>query len=430
MGAFFLSFSLLLVIGLPVAIGLGLACVVFLWWSGNLDLLAAFPQRMVAGIDQFVLLTIPLFILSGSLMNAGGLTDQMVRFSRAVVGDIHGGMAQVNVVSNMLFSGVSGSATAEASALGSVLIPAMVREGYPPAFAAAFTGVTSVLGPIIPPSITMIVYGVLTGTSIAKLFLSGVLPGLLIGAALMAYAYWQARRHGYAVSPRQSWAERWSATWQALPALILPVIILGGILTGVFTPTESAAVAVLYALLLAGLYYRTLSWSMLYAALVDTAVVTAGIMIIVGVASMVAFAITFDQIPAKVAQAMLSITSDKTLLLLIINGALLVLGFFLEPISIMILTLPVLVPLIKSLGVDLVHFGMVMTLNVCLGLVHPPLGICLYIVSGISGVKVEKISMAALPMIGICLLLLMLITYVPWLSLWLPGVFEAASAGR
>lgn len=427
MGPFFLSFLYLLVIGLPVAIGLGLACVVFLWWTGNMDILAAFPQRMVAGIDQFVLLTIPLFILSGSLMNAGGLTDQMVRFSRALVGHIHGGMAQVNVVSNMLFSGVSGSATAEASALGSVLIPAMVREGYPPAFAAAFTGVTSVLGPIIPPSIGMIVYGVLTGTSIAKLFLSGVVPGILIGGALMVYAYFQAKKHGYAVSTRQTWSERLTATWQAAPALVLPVIILGGILTGVFTPTESAAVAVLYALVLAGVYYRTLSLKMLYSALVDTAVVTSGIMIIVGVASMVAFAITFDQVPAKVAKAMLSLTQDKTMLLLIINAALLLLGFFLEPISIMILTLPVLVPLLKMLNVDLVHFGMVMTFNTCLGLVHPPLGICLYIVSGISGVKVERISMAAMPMIGICLVLLMVITYVPWLSLWLPGLFDTAT---
>ena len=427
MGPFFLTFLYLLVIGLPVAVGLGLACVVFLWWTGNMDILAAFPQRMVAGIDQFVLLTIPLFILSGSLMNAGGLTDQMVRFSRSLVGHIHGGMAQVNVVSNMLFSGVSGSATAEASALGSVLIPAMVREGYPPAFAAAFTGVTSVLGPIIPPSIGMIVYGVLTGTSIAKLFLSGVVPGVLIGGSLMVYAYFQAKRHGYAVSTRQTWSERLTATWQAAPALVLPVIILGGILTGVFTPTESAAVAVLYALVLAGLYYRTLSLKMLYSALVDTAVVTSGIMIIVGVASMVAFAITFEQVPAKVAQAMLSLTQDKTLLLLIINAALLLLGFFLEPISIMILTLPVLVPLLKMLEVDLVHFGMVMTFNTCLGLVHPPLGICLYIVSGISGVKVERISVAAMPMIGICLVLLLVITYVPWLSLWLPGLFDTAT---
>jgi C4-dicarboxylate transporter DctM subunit len=427
MGPFFLTFLYLLVIGLPVAVGLGLACVMFLWWTGNMDILAAFPQRMVAGIDQFVLLTIPLFILSGSLMNAGGLTDQMVRFSRALVGHIHGGMAQVNVVSNMLFSGVSGSATAEASALGSVLIPAMVREGYPPAFAAAFTGVTSVLGPIIPPSIGMIVYGVLTGTSIAKLFLSGVVPGVLIGGSLMVYAYFQAKRHGYAVSARQTWSERLTATWQAAPALVLPVIILGGILTGVFTPTESAAVAVLYALVLAGLYYRTLSLKMLYSALVDTAVVTSGIMIIVGVASMVAFAITFEQVPAKVAQAMLSLTQDKTLLLLIINAALLLLGFFLEPISIMILTLPVLVPLLKMLEVDLVHFGMVMTFNTCLGLVHPPLGICLYIVSGISGVKVERISVAAMPMIGICLVLLLVITYVPWLSLWLPGLFDTAT---
>jgi tripartite ATP-independent transporter DctM subunit len=420
------TFTVMLVVGVPIALALALACGAFLWWTGNLDLLAAFPQRLIAGVDQFVLLSIPLFIVAGHLMNSGGITERIVRFSRALVGHLPGGLSQVNVISNMLFSGVSGSATAEVAALGSVLIPAMVKEGYPVRYAAAFTGVTSVLGPIIPPSITMIVYGVLTQTSIAKLFIAGVVPGLIIGAAFMAYAHWMAKRHNFPVSRRMPWPEKWAATVQAVPALMLPVIILGGILTGVFTPTESAAVAVVYALVLAGLFYRTLTWSALWKGLVDTAMVTSGIMFIVGVASMVGFVMSFEQVPARLAKAMLAISHDKTVLLLLINVVLLVLGLFLEPISIMILTLPVLLALVKTLGVDLVHFGMIVTLNTVIGLVHPPVGICLFIVSGISGVKLDELAIATLPMIAICIAILLLITYVPALSLWLPGLFETA----
>jgi tripartite ATP-independent transporter DctM subunit len=426
MSALFASFAVMLVVGVPIALALALGCGAFLWWTGNLDLLAAFPQRVIAGVDQFVLLSIPLFIVAGHLMNSGGITERIVRFSRALVGHLPGGLSQVNVISNMLFSGVSGSATAEVAALGSVLIPAMVKEGYPVRYAAAFTGVTSVLGPIIPPSITMIVYGVLTQTSIAKLFIAGVVPGLIIGAAFMAYAHWMAKRHNFPVSPRMPWPEKWAAALQALPALMLPVIILGGILTGVFTPTESAAVAVLYALVLAGFFYRTLTWRTLWTALVDTAMVTSGIMFIVGVASMVGFVMSFEQIPASLAKAMLAISHDKTVLLLLVNLLLLVLGLFLEPISIMILTLPVLLTLVKTLGVDLVHFGMIVTLNTVIGLVHPPVGICLFIVSGISGVKLDELAIATLPMIAICIAILILITYVPALSLWLPGLFETA----
>jgi len=420
---FFIAFAGFLLIGVPIALALGVACVVFLWWTGNLDLLAAFPQRMLAGVDQFVLLTIPLFVLAGNLMSLGGITDRIVTLSRALVGHIPGGLSHVNITASLFFSGVSGSATAEAAAIGSVLIPAMEKEGYPKRYAAALTAVASVMGPIIPPSIAMVVYGVLTGTSIAKLFLAGVVPGILIGVSLMAYAYWQAKRHGYPVSRRASLGELGSAAVQAGPAVALPLIILGGILSGVFTPTESAAIAVIYALVLAGLFYRTLTWRSLYTVFWDTAFVTAGIMIVVAVASMVAFVFTFEGVPQTVAKALLTLSNDKYVILLLINVVLLVLGLFLEPISIMILTLPVLIGIVKALGVDMVHFGLVMVLNVVIGLVTPPVGVCLFVASAISRVPLEELARATLPMLAICIGILMLVTYVPAIPLFLPRLF-------
>lgn len=423
MGLFFGAFALFLVIGVPIALALGVACLVFMWWTGNLDLLAAFPQRMIAGVDQFVLLTIPLFVLAGNLMSLGGITDRIVSLSRALVGHVHGGLSLVNITASLFFSGVSGSATAEAAAIGSVLIPAMEKEGYPIRYAAALTAVASVMGPIIPPSIAMIVYGVLTGTSIAKLFLAGVVPGLMIGFSLMAYAYWRARRYGYPVSGRASWHTRLLTAVQAGPAVALPLIILGGILSGVFTPTESAAIAVIYAVVLAGLFYRTLTWRTLYAVLWDTAIATSGLMIVVAVASMVAFVFSYEGVPQKVAKGLLALSDNKYVILLLINFVLLTLGLFLEPISIMILTLPVLVGIVKALGVDMVHFGLIVVLNVVIGLVTPPVGVCLFVTSAISKVGLEDLSKATLPLLAICLAILMLVTFVPAITLFLPSLF-------
>jgi len=424
MGLFLGSFAAFLLVGVPIAIALGLASAAYLYFTGNLDLMLAFPQRMLSGIDQFVLLTIPLFLLAGNLMNFGGITERIVRFSRACVGHVRGGLSMVTVVSSMFFSGVSGAATAEASALGAVLIPAMAKEGYPRPYAAALVGVSSVIGPIIPPSIAMIIYGVLSGTSIAKLFLAGIVPGVLLGLGLMIYAWWVARRSDLPVTPRFTMRERAGATVQATPALMLPVIILGGILSGIFTPTESAAVAVIYAFIVSGLFYRTLRWRELWRPLVDTALVTAGIMLIVAMASMVSFVFGFESIPARIAEAMLALTDNKAILLLLINALLLVLGLFLEPIAAMIMTLPVLIAIAKAIGVDLVHFGMIVVLNLVIGLATPPVGLCLFIVSAIGKVSFEKVSRAALPMLGICIIVLMLVTFIPELVLFIPSLFE------
>jgi C4-dicarboxylate transporter DctM subunit len=418
------AFIVFMLIGVPIALALAVACAAYLLLTGKSELLLAFPQHMVAGVDVFVLLTIPLFILAGNMMNAGGITDRIVDASRAMVGHIRGGLSLVNVVASMLFGGVSGAATADSSALGSVLIPAMEKEGYEKSYAAALTAVTSVMGPIIPPSITMIIYGVLTRTSIAKLFLAGIVPGLLLGFLLMVYAWLVARKRGYPVAPRPPRQVRARAIGRAAPALFLPVIILGGILSGIFTPTESAAVAVIYAFLISTFLYRTLNIRNIGKPLSDTIVLTSSIMLIAGVAKMVGVVFAYDDIPGQVAKVLLSISENKFVLLLLINIFLLVLGLFLEPLAAMILSLPVLVPIALQIGVDPVHFGIIVVLNLVIGLVTPPVGLCLFIVCGISKVSLEDVSRAALPMIGICIFVLMLVTYFPELVLTIPNMFE------
>lgn len=424
MGLFLSPFIALMLVGVPVALALGAACAAYMIFTGNTSLLLAFPQRMVAGVNVFVLLTIPLFILAGNMMNAGGITDRIVACARALVGHIRGGLSLVNVVASMFFSGVSGAATADSSALGTVLIPAMVKEGYDKAYAAALTAVSSVIGPIIPPSIAMIIYGVLSGTSIAKLFLAGVVPGLMLGFGLMLYAWYIAKKRGYPIEPRAPWGHRAVAVGRAFPALMLPVIILGGILSGMFTPTESAAVAVIYAFLISMFFYRTLKLRELSKPLGDAVILTSGIMLIVAMASMVSFVFAFDQIPSRIAQSMLSVSKDPIVLLLMINVFLLLLGLFLEPLSAMILSLPVLLKVIVLIGIDPIHFGVIVVLNLVIGLATPPVGLCLFIVCAIGKVSLEKVSRASLPMLGICLFVLLLVTFVPEIVLFVPSLFS------
>ncbi|KGF67394.1 C4-dicarboxylate ABC transporter permease [Hoeflea sp. BAL378] len=426
MAGFLAVFAVLVATGVPIALVLGVAGTAYLYLSGNGALVLALPQRMMAGVDQFVLLTIPLFLLAGNLMNVGGVTDRIVHFARAMVGHRQGGMSAVTVLSSGFFAGISGSATAEASALGSILIPTMSRQGMPPAYSAALVGVSSVMGPIIPPSITMIIYGVLSGASIGQLFLAGVAPGIAIGAGLLLYATWRARRDGYPTTPKLGWRERMSATRRTLPALILPLIILVGIKGGIFTPTEAAAVAVAYALLI-GLIYRDLTPVRIWDALVATALVTASILFITSMASIVSFVLTLERAPTMIANLVLEITENKYLILLMLNVFLLLLGMFLEPISILILTMPILVKLAAIIGMDPVQFGTMAVLNVVIGLATPPVGILLFIVSATSGQPLSAVIREAVPLIGICLVVLALVALVPAFSLFIPTALFAGN---
>lgn len=422
MSIFFGSFAAFMLLGVPIAIALGVGCMFLLWFTGQFHMMSAFPRYMAAGLDQFLLLSIPLFVLTGNLMSRGGITERIVLLAQALVGRLPGGLSMVGVTTCMFF-GSAATATSEAAAVGSVMIPAMDRSGYPRDYAAALIAVASVMGSIIPPAISMIIFGALTGTSIASLFLAGIVPGILIGLLLMVYAYWQAVRHGYPVAPRMSWQARLSAVASATPAALLPVIILGGILSGIFTPTESAGVAVIYALVLSGVVYRELTWSGLYEALWQTGFLTAGIMIVVAMANMVSFVFAVEGVAEGIARTMLGISENKFVLLLLINIVLLLLGMFLEPISIMILILPVLTVIGGNIGLDPVHLGTIVVLNIVIGLVTPPVGLCLFITSAISGVRIEDISRRALPMIGICVFVLMLVSYVPKITLYLPSLY-------
>lgn len=419
MGSFFAAFFLLLVTGVPIALALGVGGMIYLFLSGNGAVILAFPQRMMAGVDQFILLTIPLFLLAGMLMNVGGITDRIVSFARAMVGHRKGGMSSVTVLSAGFFAGISGSATAEASALGSILIPAMRKQGIPPAYAAALVAVSSIMGPIIPPSITMIIYGVLSGTSIGQLFLAGVGPGLLLIVGLLAYATWRARRDGFPVTPKMGWADRRDAAIRTLPALILPLIILVGIKAGIFTPTEAAVVAVVYAIVI-GFIYRDLTLKRVWESMIATTLVSSSILFITAMASIVAFVFTLEQVPTTIAAAVLSISDDPLTVLIMLNIVLLILGMFLEPISILILTMPILMQFLKIVEMDPVQFGTMVVLNVVIGMATPPVGILLFIVCAASGQSLTAVSKEAMPLLGICLLVLILVAAVPAVTLLLP----------
>ena len=415
-------FLALLLFSVPIAIALGLSAMAYLLLTGNFGLLLIFPQRIINSVDQFVLLSIPLFLLVGNLMNTGGITDRVLRFSNVCVGHIRGGLSLVTIVASMFFGGVTGAAAADTSALGSVLIPAMTKEGYPPPYAAALLTVCAVVGAVIPPSITMVVYGALAQVSVAQLFTAGIVPGVLIGLALLPYAWWVAKRNGYPVTLRVNMRDRLDATIKSAPVLLLPALILGGIMLGVFTPTESAAVAVLYILFLA-VCYRAITWRGFWRQMGDAAILTAAIMFIIAMASMIQFIFSYERIPQQIIAWMLGITDNRYLLLLLVNMLLLIFGMFLETIAAMILALPVLIEISKIIQIDPVHFGTIVVINLSIGLATPPVGVCLFIASGIARQPIEKVSVAMLPMIAIAIGILMLVTYIPAISLFLPSLF-------
>ena len=416
-----IGFLVLLTIGLPIAFAMGLATILAIAWHGTLPF-SLFAQRALIGADSYSLLAIPFFILAGNLMNVGGITERIITFANACVGRFTGGLGLTTVMSCMVFSGVSGSAVADASALGKVLIPGMKRQGYDSGFAASVTAAASVMGPIIPPSIPLVIYGLSVGkgVSVAALFLGGVVPGLMLALGLSIVVYLIAKKRNYPKHEAVPFRQLVSAAGQAGWALFMPVLILVGITGGVVTVTESAAIAVLYAAFVGMVIHRELTFRNIGPIFVQTALDTAVVMIIIAFASGFGWLMAVSGLPRQVAGIITSISDNPLIILLMINGLLLVVGLFMEAIAAMIILIPVLIPIVEAAGIDLVHFGLVMVFNLMLGLLTPPVGILLYICGNFANVRIEAVVREVLPFLGVGIIILALITFFPSLVLWLP----------
>ena len=411
---------LLLAAGIPVAVSMLLVGITGIVIAGvPLDILG---QRMAFGIDSFALIALPMFLLMGNLMNASGVTQRIFDFALAMVGHWKAGLAQVNVLGSMVFAGMSGSALADAAGLGSVEILAMTRKGYTPAFSAAVTAVSATVGPVIPPSTVAVLFAYIADVSVGRLFLAGVVPGLMMVAIQMVIIQRKGKSMVLPEYERATTRQRLRATWLALPALIVPFAMITGMYTGVFTATEVSAVGALYALVLAACYRQTTSRSELLAAFRDTALSTGGIMLIVASANVFAWILARERIPQEITKSVIDLGLTNWQLLLLLNVMLLLLGMILDSAGMLILVTPVIMPAILAVGIDPVHFGTVMIVNMMIGLIHPPVGMALFIVSSLSGASIMSIAKECIPFIVGFLVVLMLITYIPSLVLWLPDL--------
>jgi tripartite ATP-independent transporter DctM subunit len=419
------SFAVLLTIGVPVAYSIGLASM-FTMLVGIMPLPAVttLAQRMATGLDSFALLAIPFFVLAGQFMNRGGIAVRLVDFAKTLVGVLPGGLAYVNILACMLFGAISGSAVAAASAIGGFMGPRMAKEGYDRAFGAAVNITSSTTGMIIPPSNILIVYSLASGgVSIAALFVAGYLPGILLGLCLMVVAGYMAWRRGYPTAGGSTLGQIAQKFLRALPSLLLLFIVIGGIVGGVFTATEASAIAVVYTAVLAMLVYREVKPKDLPTMLLDTACTTAVVMILIGTSTGMSWVMSYENIPQAVSEAMLSVSSNPVVVLLLINLILLVVGTFMDMTPAVLIFTPIFLPVVTKLGMDPIHFGIVMVTNLCLGLCTPPVGSVLFVGCGVAGVSIDKVLRPMLPLFVAMLLALLVITYWPGLSLWLPKLF-------
>jgi C4-dicarboxylate transporter DctM subunit len=418
---FFGLFFLLLFIGVPIAVSVGITALVFLW-GYNLGI-QVMSTNFFANIAKFPLLAIPFFILAGFLMDRVGLSRRLVNLLHLLVGPIPGGLGIVAVLGCVLFGAISGTGPADTAAIGAVMIPAMVKRGYDIGFSSALVASAATTDVLIPPSVAFVIYGVITETSIGGLFAAGVIPGLIMGAALILPVYLISKKHGWGGDRWGTREEIWQALKEAFWGLMAPIIILGGIYGGIFTPTEAAVVAVFYGFFVGVFIYRNLSLQMLYEVLRDSAVSTAVVMIVVAFAGLFAWTGSTMGIMDRAAKALLGLTENPIFLLLLLNGLLLIAGMLLDAISIYYVFLPILIPVMRHFGWDPIWFGVMMTVNLAIGTVTPPVALNLYVAANLAGISMEKISRAAVPFILALIVSLMIVTYIPSLSLWLPKVF-------
>jgi len=415
--------AVLLLFSVPIAVSLGIASTIALLVSGKVSA-SYVPQGLATSIDSFPLMAVPFFILAGDLMGQGGLSHRLIKVGRMLFGRYTGGMAIIAVVTCIFFAAISGSGPATVAAVGTILLPAMAKDGYRPSFSSGLVSCAGSLGVIIPPSIPMVIYATSANVSVSKMFMAGVLPGLLIGFALIAYAWLQSRKDGqkpgeYRPSGREMLAVLNEAKW----ALLVPVIILGGIYGGIFTPTEAAAVGVIYGFIVGAFVYRELDLKSLYRIFAGSALTSATIMLIVGTATIFGRALAIERVPVMLANAITSTIDQAWLLLLAINVILLIVGTFMETIAAIIILTPILLPLVTALGISPEHFGIVMIVNLAIGMVTPPVGVNLFVASRVAGLSLETVVKGAITPMLVMIVVLMIITYVPALSLALPALF-------
>jgi len=410
------------VVRMPIAFAMGLSASLVMFFVYNVPMTVV-VQQMFTSNDSFPLLAVPFFMLAGALMESGGISRRLVNFASALVGFIHGGLAQVTIIASMFFAGISGAAAADTAAVGTLMIPEMEKRRYDKGFAAAIQAAAGSIGVVIPPSIPMVIYGVLASTSIGALFLGGIGVGLLVGISLMLLSYFISRRRGYSPDNSFSLSEVWTTFKEALWALGTPVIIVGGIMSGIFTATESAVVAADYSLLVGLFIYRELKLKNLPSIVAKAATTSAIVMFIIANASVFGWILAFEQIPQAITTSFVSITKDPVLLLLIINLLLLVIGTFIETASALIIFVPLLVPLIPHLGIDPVQFGVLIVLNLAIGMLTPPMGICLIVSCSIAGISLEKVSRAVMPFVIVMIVDLMIVSFVPFITTYIPGLF-------
>jgi tripartite ATP-independent transporter DctM subunit len=412
-----LGLLVLLAIGAPISVAIGLSGVIFLVLKGYP--LALVSQKIFHATDQFIFLAVPLFILAGHLMNLTGMSNRIIQFMQSLVGFIRGGLAMVNIAASMAFSGVSGAAVADTAALGTILIPQMEERGYSKEFSAAITSASSCIGPIIPPSIPLVIYGVIADTSIAELFLGGVIPGILIGLSLMIICYVMALLYGFPKEIRPNLKRIYTDAKGAFFALLMPFIILGGILFGIVTPTEASVIAVVYSFVVGVFVYKELDFKKIPGILVNTVDQSAIIVWLLGMATVVSWILSNEQIPQQLANWMISYELSLFTLLMLINILFLMVGMFLEPAPAMVMLVPIFLPIVRNLGMDPVHFGVVVVMNLIIGLLTPPTAPVLMVASSISGLAIGRLARATLPFILIEIAVIILVTNIPGLVMWI-----------
>jgi len=419
------SFTVLMVLGVPITYATAIsAALTFLLFMNFEQSMLITAQQAISGIDSFTLVALPFFILAGNIMNRGGLARRLVDFARVLVGPLPGSLLHVNIVANMLFGAISGSAMAAAAAVGGVMAPIQKKEGYDPAFSAAVNITSCPTGLLIPPSNAFIVYSLITGgTSVSALFLAGYLPGILMGLSAMAVAYVVARRDGYPVTPRASRQEKLRAAVAAILPLGLVFVIMGGIIGGAFTATEASGVAVLYTLILALFVYREMRIRDLPAVLVESAVTSAMVLLMIGCSVAMARVMAFAGIPQAVSAYMLALSDNPVIILLIVNAILLVIGTFMDLTPALLIFTPIFLPVVTAIGIDPVHFGVIMVFNLCIGIWSPPSGSALFVGCSLAGVSLTQVFRPLIPFFVVMTLANLIVTFVPWLSLALPNYF-------